>query len=78
MANLKGARRPLRRTDSSAKMPDEIVAIPIAHVAIRKVSASKCDGNPRLWCSVTIHDSNAVASRVAPTPAWNVQQSRIE
>lgn len=78
MANLKGARRPIPFAETSATIPDAIVAIPIAHVAIRNVSASKCEGNPRLWCSVTIHDSNAVASRVPPAPTWNVKPSRVE
>lgn len=78
MANLKGAKRPFLRSAASANTPDDIAAIPDAHVAIRKVSPRKCDGNPRLWCSVTIHVSNAVASRVTPTPAWNIKKRKVE
>lgn len=68
IATLNGPKMPVRFTAASATKPEAIVAIPIPHVDIRNVSASECDGYPRLWCSVTIHDSNAVARRVAPAP----------
>ena len=71
MATLKGAKMSIpfiRFTEASATKPEAMVANPIPHVAMRKVSASKCDGYFRLWCSVTIQDSNAVARRVAPAP----------
>ena len=68
MARLKGPRRPIPLTEASAANPDAMVASPIPHVAMRKVSASRWDGYPWLWCSVTIQDSNAVASSVAEAP----------
>ena len=68
MATLKGAKMFIPFTEASATKPEAIVANPMPHVAMRKVSASRCDGYFRLWCSVTIQDSNAVARSVAPAP----------
>lgn len=68
MARLKGAKRPISLTATSAIKPDATVAMPIPHVAMRKVSARRWEGYSRPWCSVTIQDSNAVARRVAPAP----------
>lgn len=80
MATLKGAKMSIPFTEASATKPEAMVANPIPQVAMRKVSASRCDGYLWLWCSVTIQDSNAVARRVAPAPdhkaPTNIQKNR--
>lgn len=77
MARLKGARRPIPLTEASPRKPDAMAASPVPQVAMRKVSARKWDGYPRLWCSVTIQDSNAVTSTVELAPGKQRQAEPV-